>query len=141
MNSKSCLKVITHVISKSMNEDLRKKFIWDIYDPSWLVELARKERPNDEWLISALQKCTYACRESTGREETYMTYFIDSQSSSWQFQANTSLTEWSEGEIIFDIMKDNSVGAAEIIIYPAMTEFDVQVDELLIQRANKHFKD
>ena len=69
-----------------------------------------------------------------------MTYFIDSLSAAWDFKYNLRLHEWSEGEIILDIMKDGSVGAAEIIIFPAMTEIDVRMDEELIQRADKNIK-
>jgi hypothetical protein len=123
-----------------MTTNLRRQFIWGSYDPSWLVELARKQHSEKSWLLDTLAKCTHASRKSTGLEGTYMTCFIDPLSATWDFKSNLRLNEWSEGEIILDIMKDGSVGAAEIIIFPAMTEIDGRLDEELIQRADKNIK-
>lgn len=85
------------------------------YDPTWLVELARKQYPEETWLIESLSKCKRYCRESNGYY-----YFIDpvnanKPGSEWQFKTNYILEDEIEGELVLDIMGDLKVGGVEFI--------------------------
>ena len=37
---------------------------WQSYEPNWLIELAKKQKPEIVWLPEALSKCTKCKRES-----------------------------------------------------------------------------
>ncbi|MEM7343676.1 MAG: hypothetical protein AAF485_05500 [Chloroflexota bacterium] len=87
---------------------------WEPYDPSWLVNLAKEQRPEAEWLPRALADCTKA---KQGNSEAYL-YFVDSQNankpgSAWQFETNITLQSPTEGWLILDVLKDNEIGGIE----------------------------
>ncbi|MCP4445338.1 MAG: hypothetical protein GY811_08345 [Myxococcales bacterium] len=86
---------------------------WETYDPSWLVELAKQQRPELPWLIQALAACINAMRES----DLYIR-FVDSVNANkpgadWQFDHSLRLRHPEYGELILDILKGQRVGGVE----------------------------
>jgi len=37
---------------------------WKLHDPTWLIELAKAQLPEEDWLPTALAACTRALQES-----------------------------------------------------------------------------
>ena len=82
------------------------------YDPSWLIELAKKQIPEEPEIIKSLELCTTIvgfCSCGCGDP-----YFIDPGSGQWDFDYNLVLEREDHIEIILDIMKDKRVGRIEI---------------------------
>jgi len=88
---------------------------WKPYDPAWLVESARSQRPDLPWLADALARCTRAA--DGGR--AYL-YFVDATApnqpgSAWQIQENVMLEHPREGTLVLDILTGNRVGGVEFL--------------------------
>lgn len=88
---------------------------WKRYDPTWLVDLAAKSRPELEWLPEALSRCTQAAQES----DAYI-HFIDplnanEPKSEWQFKENVILEHPEHGELVLDILSGNRIGGVEFL--------------------------
>lgn len=86
--------------------------VWETYDPSWLVALAREQHPDDVQLAKALSNCTRAiCAES------YVAFVSNSRQnlpgSEWQFGRNVILEGPDEEEIVIDVLKDGRIGGLE----------------------------
>lgn len=87
------------------------------YDPSWLVELARKEHPNEHWLQEELKKCTQRLLLS---DDQAMVYFVNPQDankpgSDWQFDFNIEFEGHDKGGVVIDILKGRKIGAVELL--------------------------
>lgn len=92
-----------------------KRSNWEPYDPTWLVELARQQRPEERWLPEALAKCTRCLRES----RAYF-YFVDparpnEAGAEWQFDTNITLESPAKGSLVLDILKGFRVGGVEFV--------------------------
>jgi uncharacterized protein YuzE len=90
------------------------RYEWRAYDPTWLVNLARAQFPNDRELQVALQGCT-----SASGDIPYI-YFVNPRrankpGSEWQFARNVTLDDPKKGELILDILKDGRVGGVEFL--------------------------
>lgn len=88
---------------------------WKPYDPAWLVELARTQRPDLPWLADALAQCTRAADE--GR--AYL-YFADpaganAPGSDWQFEQNVMLEHRKEGTLVIDVLAGERIGGVEFL--------------------------
>jgi hypothetical protein len=88
---------------------------WNVYDPTWLVTLAKEQHPDKPWLAHALSQCTRYRRES----RAYF-HFIDADranqpGSIWQFVQNLQLYDRTEGDLILDILTDQRVGGLEFL--------------------------
>lgn len=89
--------------------------IWEAYDPTWLVDLARESCPDEPWLVAALQRCTRAARES----RAYI-HFVDPANANapgaeWQFVENILIEHPTDGDIVLDILTDRRVGGVEFL--------------------------
>ena len=73
---------------------------WKQYDPTWLVDLAAEQMPDERWFQGALSRCTSCQVES----KAYIG-FVDSSrpnepGSEWQFAHNIRFRyEWSRNVI------------------------------------------
>ncbi len=88
---------------------------WMPYDPTWLVELARGECPDQPWLAEALARCTRALEQSPA-----YTYFVSPDSANepgaeWQFDTTVVLEHPVEGSLVLDILKGGRVGGVEFL--------------------------
>jgi len=86
-------------------------FGWKTYDPSWLVDAAKSQYPEDLCLQESLLKCT---KIKNG------VYFVDPKSpnetgSEWQFRESITLEDTKNGDVALDILKDGRVGSLEIM--------------------------
>lgn len=84
------------------------------FDPRWLVELAKQQRPELPWLAKSLESCTQ-CHWK--RRRIYV-YFVDPQSANqpnaeWQYRETISLEHPQFGLLMLDVLKDNRVGGVE----------------------------
>ena len=82
------------------------------YDPAWLIELAKKQIPNEAEIIDSLKSCTTIvgfCGCGCGDP-----YFIDPDSEDWSFDYNVELQREDGVDIILDIMKNKRIGSIEI---------------------------
>lgn len=84
------------------------------HDPTWLVQLARQQRPDLPWLVNSLAKCT-ACHWK--RKRIYV-YFVDPKDANqhgaeWQFRESISLEHSRFGHIKLDVLVDDRVGGVE----------------------------
>jgi hypothetical protein len=84
------------------------------HDPTWLVELAKTERPDLPWLVESLARCVQ-CHWK--RRRIYV-YFVDPEPANqpgadWQYRETISLEHPKFGHIKLDILKDNRVGGVE----------------------------
>jgi hypothetical protein len=84
------------------------------YDPTWLVELAKKQLPEIEWLPAALEVCTEAERTEDGYGEVVV--FIDRMEG--KFKENIILIEPKVGRIALDILIDDRVAGYSVIEMP-----------------------
>ena len=80
---------------------------WADYDPTWLVELARAQHPEESWLHTALAACTRCLQEDA---ET--SYFVDRMEG--HFARNVILSWPERGKIVLDILTDGRVGGMSI---------------------------
>jgi hypothetical protein len=88
---------------------------WKPYDPTWLVELAKAQLPEEPWLPAALAACTSASQESAA----YI-HFVDpahpsEPDSEWQVQTNLTLQHPTEGDLVLDVLEGNRVGGVEFL--------------------------
>jgi hypothetical protein len=79
---------------------------WQSYDPSWIVELAREQLPEEPWLPAAL-----AARTRTRRRSDAYIYFVDPDranqpGSPGQFDSCVELDSPTEGWLVLDILKE-----------------------------------
>jgi hypothetical protein len=86
---------------------------WEPYDPTWLVDLAREQVPDEPWLPTALAACRRAWRKSPA-----YTYFVNPRNpnmpgSEWQIETNIVLEHPTEGDLVLDILKGQRVGGVE----------------------------
>lgn len=86
---------------------------WMVYDPGWLVELARTVEAEEPGLADAFSHCTQCLIES----EAYI-YFVDPREpnqpgSEWQFDRNVVLESSSEGIIVVDVLTSGRIGGIE----------------------------
>ena len=56
-----------------------EKIEWETYDPSWLVKLAKEQKPEQQWLAQALADCTKIISDNY---EAYI-HFVN-PTSSWK---------------------------------------------------------
>ena len=85
---------------------------WEPYDPAWLVEIARREIPDETWLAEALARCTRAWTSCT----TYI-HFVDPTNpnqpgSEWQFKQNLV---FQNGRLVLDVLKSGRIGGVEFL--------------------------
>jgi len=88
---------------------------WQPYDPTWLVDLAKEQYPEQTWLHQALARCTKCLQES----RAYI-YFVSQErpnqpGSEWQFKRNVPLDSKKEGPLVLDVLEDGRIGGFEII--------------------------
>ena len=84
------------------------------YDPAWIVRAAKEQRPNDEGLHAALERCTIALSI-----EPFYIGFVDARrpnrpGSHWQFARNIHLESTEQGDVVLDILKSGEVGGVEL---------------------------
>jgi hypothetical protein len=87
---------------------------WRDYDPTWLVDLAKEQHPNEPDMHTALAACTRAYGDIP-----YI-YFIDSKQTNklgaeWQIGTSFSLDHPEQGELVVDRMKDGRIGGIEFL--------------------------
>jgi hypothetical protein len=92
-----------------------KKMKWEPYDPTWLIDLVKRQLPKEKWLPDALAKCIRCMRES----EAYI-FFVNGKKanepgSQWCFDHNLELNCPNEGWLILDILKDKQIGGLEFV--------------------------
>ena len=90
---------------------------WEIYNPQWLVDLAKDQIPNKPEIIEALSNCVKAKHES----RAYI-YFVNGENpnlpnSEWQFEENIILEDKKTGTIVLDVLKGNKIGGIELLKY------------------------
>ncbi len=86
------------------------KDLWKPYDPTWLIEPAREQFPELDWLPDALAKCTRALRESD-----YYFRFSDPAIEKWEIDYDYDVEiEINEGFIRIDILAGQRVGGIEV---------------------------
>ena len=83
---------------------------WEPYDPSWLIQLAQDQLPEERWLPQALAQCT-KCRVES---RSYI-HFVDSNGPEWQFETCLELDSPVEGWIVLDVLKGQRVGGIEFV--------------------------
>ncbi|HEX9758536.1 MAG TPA: hypothetical protein VGB26_12195 [Nitrospiria bacterium] len=93
-------------------QTLREELECEPYDPTWLVELAKKQLRDEPWIAEALKKCTW-CFKSKNH-----IYFINPENpnepgSAFQHEKCISLISPTEGWLLLDILEGNHVGAVE----------------------------
>ena len=88
---------------------------WKPYDPTWLVELAKEQLPEEKWLPAALAACTMASQESAAYIHFVKPADSDEPSSEWQTQTDLTLEHPTEGELVLDILEGNRVGGVEFL--------------------------
>ncbi len=91
------------------------KVKWLIYEPSWLIEIVKEQRPEEKGIIENLKKCT-RCFKKT---RAYY-YFIYSETpntpeSDWQFERSITLHSKEYGKIMLDVLKGNEIGGIEFL--------------------------
>ena len=87
---------------------------WKSYDPTWLVELAKEQLPEEKWLPAALAACTMARQES----DAYI-HFVkggdDEPASEWEVQTDLNLKHPTEGDLVLDVLEGNRIGGVEFL--------------------------
>ncbi len=88
---------------------------WKPYDPTWLVELAKQQLPEEAWLPAALAACTMARQDSPAYIHFVTKSDPEEPSSEWQAQTDLTLKHPTEGELLLDILEGNRVGGVEFL--------------------------
>ena len=88
---------------------------WKPYDPTWLVDLAKEQHPEEPWLPAALAACTMARQESAAYIHFVNRADPDEPGSEWQEQTDLILKHPTEGELVLDILEGNRVGGVEFL--------------------------
>ncbi|MEM9547848.1 MAG: hypothetical protein AAGA77_17830 [Bacteroidota bacterium] len=88
---------------------------WQVYDPQWLIDLAKEQIPDKPEIILALSKCIKANVES----RTFI-YFVNGDlpnqpNAEWQFDQCIQLEDKEKGTIILDVLKGNRIGGIEFL--------------------------
>ncbi len=88
---------------------------WQPYDPTWLVALARQQKPDQPGLAEALARCERAWIRSVA-----YTYFVDPVNANrhgakWQVARNVMLQSPDQGESVLDVLKDGRIGGVEFL--------------------------
>ena len=97
----------------------RSVSLWEDYDPRWLVEAAKLQRPDLPWLAIAFGSCNRVLRRRHGDDECL--YFVDPSrpnepGSEWQFADNVVIHAEEMAEcIVVDILTENRVGGIELL--------------------------
>lgn len=94
-----------------MNKQYKDQIAPVPYDPTWLVELAKKQIPDKLKIIESLKLCTTIigfCNCGCGDP-----YFIDPKSKEWEFDTDETLEREDGVDIILNVMRDKRVGAIE----------------------------
>ena len=91
---------------------------WKEYDPSWLVEAARREHPEKAWLRASLAKCTrIAVEGGLGQTDAY--YYTGKVQDKFMrrrlFWTNLQLVHTEHGHIVLDVLKDGSISGIEFV--------------------------
>ena len=91
---------------------------WERYNPWWLVQLARKQLPDDWQLHEALAACTRAQANSCCSPKICGYQFVDRSSfntdeTSRRFAGNVILIRQDEPDVILDVLADGTVAAIE----------------------------
>ena len=85
------------------------------YDPTWLVELARRQHPGRPWLAEALARCTHAREESRAYLRFVEADAPGGSGSAWQFETTLRLEHPREGTLVLDILRGERVGGVEYL--------------------------
>ena len=96
---------------------------WEDYDPSWLVTLARDQRPDLPWLPEAFAGCTRASSRTSRRHgrrvrEVIYLHFVDPERANqpgadWQIDSGLWLRHPTDGILNIDVLKGQRVGGVE----------------------------
>jgi hypothetical protein len=97
----------------SMPEDHRTfPMKFEPHHPSWLIALARQQRPDLPWLADSLTLCTTAAWRS--REHRYLVFQqTDEGSARPRYQETISLEDATCGQINVDVAIDNRIMGVE----------------------------
>jgi len=88
---------------------------WKPYDPTWLVELAKAQLPDEPWLPAALAACTRARQESAAYIHFVNPSDPEEPGSEWEIQTDLTLKHPTEGDLVLDILEGNRVGGVEFL--------------------------
>ncbi|HEX2079250.1 MAG TPA: hypothetical protein VHG08_16105 [Longimicrobium sp.] len=88
---------------------------WEPYDPEWLAEWVRANRPDLPWLADALARCTRAAQGG----HAYV-YFVDPADANqpgaeWQLEENVMLDHPKEGTLALDVLTGRRIGGIEFL--------------------------
>jgi hypothetical protein len=88
---------------------------WQPYDPTWLVEWVRANRPDVAWVADALARCTRAA--AGGRAYLYFADPADANQpgAAWQIAENVTLEHPDEGTLVLDVLLDRRIGGIEFL--------------------------
>jgi hypothetical protein len=99
-----------YAAGKQLHKTYKEKVAPLPYDPTWLVEAAKKQVPDEREIIESLKRSTTIigfCPCGCGKS-----YFIDPRSKAWDF--DRSITLQADGKsAVLDIMKDGRVESVE----------------------------
>ncbi len=87
---------------------------WKPYDPSWLIELAKDQCPEEPWLPEALAACTNAWQVN----EVSIDFIHPFEG---KFETNITFHSPTGGMVILDILESNIVGGVEFVFFPPLT--------------------
>jgi hypothetical protein len=88
---------------------------WQPYDPTWLVELAKAQLPEETWLPAALAACTSASQESPAYIHFVNPADPDAPGSEWEVQTDLTLRHPTEGDLVLDVLDGNKIGGVEFL--------------------------
>ncbi len=84
---------------------------WRAYDPQWLVELARNQRPlDDTWLPAALAACTRAAEACPAQ-----VLFVDPSGPEWRYRHDLALESDEHGPLVLAVLEGPRIGALEFV--------------------------
>lgn len=87
----------------------------EAYDPTWLVELAKKQRPELVWFHEALVKCTQVVEKQPAYIRFINADNPNAPGSEWQYSYSVELNCPENGFLVVDVMKDRRVGGVEFV--------------------------
>jgi len=85
------------------------------YDPTWLVKLAKKQKPEADWFHEALTKCTEVVREETAYVGFISAERANLPGAEWQYDFSVELYCPDNGFLVVDVMKDKRIGGVEFV--------------------------
>jgi hypothetical protein len=88
---------------------------WKPYDPTWLVQLAKEQLPEEPWLPAAIAACTTSRQESAAYIHFVSPADPDEPGSEWQVQTNFTLKHPTEGDVVLDVLEGNRIGGVEFL--------------------------